>query len=371
VRSSAAFRSRLRAAGRPRAVIAAAVVAPLVLSVYLALFGWTRGSIPSSAGDGLARVPVQRATITTQKLVNGTLGYRASVSAVRAFAGGVVESTAAPGALLGRGSVLYRLGGEPIILLYGSRPAWRTLVAGMTGQDVRELNANLAALGYLPRRLRAAASFGAATEQAVRRLQARVGAEVTGLVVLDSIVFRPGKVRVGAVQALAGGEVQAGSPVMQVASADKVVKVDLDVAERADVHLGDHVSIVLPSGAETAGSVSSIARVAEAPQQTAAPGGGGRATVAVTVRLGDQRAVVGLDQAPVQVAITTATAQDALAVPIAALLAQPDGTYVLQVVRAGVPVTVPVTTGLFSDASDLVAITSGDVRVGDRVLVPQ
>jgi hypothetical protein len=204
----------------------------------------------------------------------------------------------------------------------------------------------------------------------MRRLQAKVGAAVTGLVVPGSIVFRPGRVRVGAVPTQPGEDVQAGSPVMRVASADKVVKVDLDVAERADVHVGDHVSIVLPSGASTAGSVSSIARVAEAPPQTAAAGGG-RATVAVTVRLGDQRAVVGLDQAPVQVAITTATAQDALAVPIGALLAQPDGRYALQVVRSGKPVMVPVETGLFSDTSDLVAITAGDVRVGDRVLVPQ
>jgi hypothetical protein len=31
---------------------------------------------------------------------------------------------------------------------------------------------------------------------------------------------------------------------------------------------------------------------------------------------------------------------------------------------------VAVTTGLFSDSSDLVAITGGSLRVGDRVVVP-
>lgn len=90
----------------------------------------------------------------------------------------------------------------------------------------------------------------------------------------------------------------------------------------------------------------------------------------VTVRVRDQHAAPSLDQAPVQVAITTASLANALAVPVGALLAQADGSYAVQAVRGGKRVTLAVTTGLFSDSSDLVAITGGSLRVGDRVVVP-
>ncbi len=40
------------------------------------------------------------------------------------------------------------MSGAPVVLLYGSTPAYRTLSAGLTGADVAELNADLVALGY-------------------------------------------------------------------------------------------------------------------------------------------------------------------------------------------------------------------------------
>ena len=66
--------------------------------------------------------------------------------------------------------------------------------------------------------------------------------------------------------------------------------------------------------------------------------------------------------------ITTATARDALAVPVTALLARPGG-YVVEV--AGAASTrryVPVTPGIFDDNAGMVQVT-GNLTPGERVVV--
>jgi multidrug efflux pump subunit AcrA (membrane-fusion protein) len=76
-----------------------------------------------------------------------------------------------------------------------------------------------------------------------------------------------------------------------------------------------------------------------------------------------------LDQAPVEVAITTARVRDALIVPINALLALAGGGYAVETVNAqGVHHLVPVNTGLFDDADGLVQVTG--VTPGEKVVVP-
>jgi multidrug efflux pump subunit AcrA (membrane-fusion protein) len=90
----------------------------------------------------------------------------------------------------------------------------------------------------------------------------------------------------------------------------------------------------------------------------------------VTIRL--RSASTGaLDQAPVQVAITTQEERLALAVPISALLATPGGGYAIRVASSnGAWRLVPVTTGLFDDVAGRVAITSSGLRPGMRVQIP-
>jgi hypothetical protein len=44
------------------------------------------------------------------------------------------------------GQSLYAVSGSPAVLLYGTVPGYRTLSAGMSGADVRQLNADLVAL---------------------------------------------------------------------------------------------------------------------------------------------------------------------------------------------------------------------------------
>ena len=86
--------------------------------------------------------------------------------------------------------------------------------------------------------------------------------------------------------------------------------------------------ITLPDTSTTTGRVVSVGRVAIAGAQ------GGSTTVAVAVELDHPSAAGRLDQAPVQVSITTASVDGALVVPVNALLALAGGGYGLELVDA-------------------------------------
>jgi hypothetical protein len=88
------------------------------------------------------------------------------------------------------------------------------------------------------------------------------------------------------------------------------------------------------------------------------------------VRLTRPSAAGSLDQAPVTVNITTATARSALAVPVTALLAQASGGYDVEVTGPGnTRRWVPVQAGpVFDDADGLVQVT-GALAPGQRVVV--
>jgi hypothetical protein len=103
--------------------------------------------------------------------------------------------------------------------------------------------------------------------------------------------------------------------------------------------------------------------------------GGGRGAghpdkVTVTVTLKHPQAAGVLDQAPVTVSITTATARNALVVPVNALLARPAGYAVEEVSPGGRHHLVPVRLGLFDDAAGLVQVTGPGLAAGQRIVVP-
>jgi multidrug efflux pump subunit AcrA (membrane-fusion protein) len=93
------------------------------------------------------------------------------------------------------------------------------------------------------------------------------------------------------------------------------------------------------------------------------------ATIPVQIRLISRSAAGTLDQAPVTVNITTATARDVLVVPVTALLARSPQGYVVEVAGPGnTRRWVPVTPGIFDGADGLVQVT-GSLRPGQRVVV--
>ena len=160
----------------------------------------------------------------------------------------------------------------------------------------------------------------------------------------------------------------------------------LDADQQSEVTVGDKVAITLPNNQTTPGVVSKVGTVATTPSSggssSAASSGGGSSgsssgsggtpTIEVDITPSDPAATGALDQAPVTVTITTATVNDALVVPVDALLALSAGRFAVEVVGvAGVHHLVPVTLGLFDDADGLVQVTASGLSAGDSVVVPK
>jgi len=325
----------------------------------------------------------------------GTLTYRAqpdgSPYSVINHASGIYTMLPAAGQVISQGQVLYRVNDSPVVLLYGSTPAYRTLSAGATGADVAELNADLVALGYATSAQLnpTSASFWSATTTAVKKLQAALGMTQSGMLTLGQAVFEPTAVRVTTMSAQLGGDTQTGQTVMQATSTTRIVQVALVASQQTEVTVGDTVTITLPNNKTTPGVVSSVGAVAtcssssgsgRSSSSSAAPGtdtcssgnsGSTTPTISVDVTPSDPAATGTWDQAPVRVGITTASVPSALVVPVTALLAQSVGGYAVEVVGAGgIHHLVLVSLGLFDDADGLVQVSGSELAAGQPVVVP-
>jgi hypothetical protein len=351
---------------RRRALVAIAA-AVFIAAGGVVVIGDPFGSRGASNADNTA--PASRATVTKRDLssqtnVNGTLGYTGSYS-VASQAQGTITSLPTVGQVVSQGQALYEVNATPVVLLYGSTPAYRSLSAGMTGADVAQLNADLVALGYATSSQLDPTSdvFSSATATALKKLQGDLGVAKTGILALGDAVFLPSGIRVTAVSATLG--MSAGGAILTASSTTRVVTVALSALQQSKVKVGDAVTITLPDNRTTPGVVMSVGSVATAPSA------GGTPTVNVEVAPTDPGATGSLDQAPVQVSIVTATAKDALVVPVNALLALAGGGYAIETIDAhGAHHLLPVTLGLFDDAAGLVQVSGPGVAAGERVVVP-
>ena len=380
---------------RTWALAAAAVLAGVaVIGGVLAISG---GKQAVAAGRPLpvGTTRVEKRTLSAMVSQGGILTYRArsdgSPYSVINQAHGAYTALPTLGQVIRQGHALYRVNDSPVVLLYGSTPAYRTLSAGESGPDVAELNTDLVALGYATSaQLRSgSAVFGSATTTAVEKLQAALGMPRTGTLSLGQAVFEPVAVRVTSVPVQPGAIAQPGEAVIQGTSTTRQVQVALDASQQTSMAVGDKVSITLPNSQTIPGVVSSVATVATCPSSsgsggpssgsapsgtdTCSSGGSGSSTPTITVGVtpSDPAATGKWDQAPVQVGITTDSVPDALVVPVTALLAQSSGGYAVEVVGAGARNhLVPVSLGLFDDAHGLVQVTAPGLAAGQEVVVP-
>jgi hypothetical protein len=345
-----------------------AVVAAGVVSA------WRVGAFSPAASSGAgqraaapAAAVVTRQDIAATTPVTATLGYAGSYS-VRGQGGGKLTWLPLAGQVIRQGHALYKTdNGSPVVLLYGSVPDWRPLDEGVTGADVSQLNHDLVALGDADSVDISALGwdyFSWETAAGVEKLQSALGvSSPSGSLPLGQVVFEPQALRVSQVTGSLGGP--ANGPVLAATSDRHVVTVPLDVSQQSEVKAGDKVTVALPDGTTTPGTVSSVGKVAT----TSGSGGSPTTTIPVQVKLTDPQAAGTLDQAPVTVNITTATARGTLVVPVTALVAQSTGGYVVEVAGPGnARRWVAVTPGIFDDASGLVQVT-GALTPGQRVVV--
>ena len=346
----------------------------VVVAAAGAVSAWRAGAFSPAASSGAggpgapapATAAVTRQDIAATMPLTATLGYAGSYP-VTGRGGGTLTWLPSAGHVIRQGHALYKTGnGYPVVLLYGSVPDWRSLGEGVTGEDVSQLNHDLVALGDADSADISALGweyFSWKTAAGVEKLQSHLGASSpSGSLPLGQVVFQPEAIRVSQVTGSLGGP--ASGPVLAATSDRHVVTVPLDASQQSQVRAGDRVTVTLPDGTTTPGTVSSVGKVAT----TSRSGGDTTTTIPVQVKLTHPQAAGTLDQAPVTVNITTATVHHALVVPVTALLADTTG-YVVEVVGPqNTRRWVPVRPGIFDDASGLVQVT-GALRPGERVVV--
>ena len=369
---------------RPRRRLAITVGVLVLVGAALALVvtnpfagnGGTPGGLADNA-DPTSTATISQGDISSQTEVSGTLGYSGTYEVVNQSQG-TITWLPALGQVVSEGQVLYDVSGSPVVLLYGTTPAYRTLSEGATdsatsGADVENLNYDLVALGYLTSVDIASepSDFTAYTKEGVEELQAALGVTQNGVLSLGQVVFLPSAARITGVgqNTVVGGAAQPGAQILTASSTSRIVTIDLDADQQGDVAVGDKVTITLPNSQTTSGTVTSVGTVATTPSS----GGNGTSspTITVLVTPDNPGATGNLDQAPVEVSITAASAKDAYIVPVDALLALAGGGYGLEVIGAnGAHHIEPVTLGLFDDANEQVQVSGPGVSAGQRIVTP-
>jgi hypothetical protein len=348
----------LRRRGRTGAAIGGAAAVTGIAVVAAVGFGGGGPATPATgdAPPGTAQVTVE--TLTQTEKVTGTLSYGVP-KGLPAKASGTVTWLPPLGSTVALGEPAYKVDGEPVVLIHGSVPPYRTLQPGVDGPDVKQLEQGLRKLGYTG--FTVDAEYTSATADAVRDWQEDLGVDGTGTVGAGQIAVAPGDIRV-ALHAVDVGGTLGGGPVLTYSGTTRVVTVALDVAKQHLVSKGVTATVTLPDGKDVPGTVAGVGTVATPAKDDANP------TLEVVVSLADQKALGTLDAAPVSVALVAQTREDVLTVPVAALVALAEGGYGVQVVEGGATRYVAVETGMFGNGR--VEITGDGIGAGTTVGVP-
>lgn len=318
-------------------------------------------------GQTASNLPPATAQVTRQTLVDtqtesGTLGY-GTVTTVSGRLTGTVTWLPATGATVKRGQPLYRVDNEPVVLLYGTLPAYRALSPGTEGADVTQFERNLRALGYDG--FTVDDTYSSATASAVKEWQEDLGLPETGTVELGRVIYAAGAVRVDSHEAAVGDPLQPGADVLGYTGTARVVTVELDPSDQRLAKKGGAVTVTLPDGKTVEGKIAGA-------QTVVVPGDGqgqeDETKLEVTVKLSSSDSVAALDEATLDVAFTASQRENVLTVPVAALLALAEGGYGVQVVEGGATRIVAVETGLFANGQ--VEVTGAGLTEGMTVGMP-
>lgn len=341
-----------------KAVIAGVCLVALLIAGFGVWSSLRHGTRTEAAAESAAptrtTAPVAKGDLVESRIFAGTLGHGTAVGLPGA-AHGTLTWLPRPGDVIERDQPLYAVDERPVRAMHGAVPLWRTLENGITGNDVAQLNANLAALGYDVVQDNV---FGPRTRQAVQRWQKDRGLTVTGAVTADDIAFVDGAVRVASVEGRLG--LPADGDVLQLTPTRPVVTASVAPQDAGLLTVGTELSVTI-NGADD----PIPGRVADT-----MPGrnNNGNDIVEVTVDIepGDRTLP---NTATVQLTATGQIARNVLSVPVSALIAgDAAGEYTVEVVQPdGKVKRVTVAPGFVADGR--IAIT-GKLAEGDEVVVP-
>jgi peptidoglycan hydrolase-like protein with peptidoglycan-binding domain len=356
-------RSRVRRRGRAVAAAGAVVLAAGAATVAAVGFGGSDTGTPTTADLPPETAQVSRQTMLDTDEVPGDLGYGLRTILAGRIPG-VITKMPLAGDIINRGQPIYRVDNAPVVLMYGAVAAYRPLAPGTTGADVRQLEANLTALGY--HGFTVDDTYSASTATAVKQWQEDLGLTETGQIELGRVLFAPGKIRIDTVTAGVNQSTGHEEEVLQYTGTGRQVTVQLEVSKQRLARKGVAVQIQMPDGKKVAGRVERVYTVIE---QSSSPDSPPETRIEAIVSLADPRAAAGVEAAVVNVVFTAAERKDVLTVPVAALVALAEGGYGLEVVEGSTTHYITVETGLF--AGGRVEITGDGLREGMTVGMPR
>ena len=352
------------------AIICLAVVAAITLGL---LGGFDSDNGPDEKPTAVTSLRNTATVIKTDFVeeteVDGTLGF-GDVEGLPNLSSGIVTWLPEPGTVIGFGDVIYKINDEPVILVHGTMPMFRDIDENTSGAlDVAQLQTYFVESGFSDvypvtksaYDLSADRYVTSITLSQIEQWQESVGADRTGVVKKSQIVFRSEAFRVDAVTARLGQSINGGS-LVNITEARRVVTVHLDTELGGLMAMGDVVEVELPDGKSVEGTVTHVADVATRIGQ------GQQQTTYLDVIIELLGSGTSFDQSPVTVKVEEVLEQEAVAVPIAALLALAEGGYGLEVLDPDNTVRlVGVELGTFH--GNQVSISRG-VQPGQSVIIP-
>lgn len=193
----------------------------LVVLLVGAGIGWAGATVLTPAHDVL-----DSTAFTFVEVVQGEVGSSINLNTVAEWtpvpvgsnqaSGTVTTVKVKPGDEVKQGSILYSVNLRPVVIAQGAIPSFRALSNGVSGADVKQLQAMLAALGLFHGTQDG--KFGYNTSVAVRAWQSRLGVDQDGAVLPGDIVFVPSlptRVALDTEVIKRGATVSGGEPVVK------------------------------------------------------------------------------------------------------------------------------------------------------------
>ncbi|MEV3920101.1 peptidoglycan-binding domain-containing protein [Actinomadura coerulea] len=363
-----AEREGRRSRRRPRLKIALAVAAVVAAggaatAAALATGGDRGGGRAAALPPGTAKVA--RETLSDTQTEDGRLGYGPTLTAT-GQARGTITWLPESGDEVTRGHRLYELDGDPVVLMYGSKPSYRPLRTGTEGSDVKRFEQNLSALGYGG--FTVDDEYTSGTAEAVREWQDDIGAPRTGTVDVGRVAYASGPVRIETVTADPGEPAAPGKKILGYTGTTQAVTVELDTADQRLARKGARVEVTLPEGRPVTAEIDEVTTVIEPGEQNEDPA----TKVEVTIWLDSaeaRKAAARYALASADVRFTAGRRENVLTVPVSALVALREGGFGVEVVKGGASSYVPVETGLFADGK--VEVSGPGIAEGALVGVPK
>ncbi|MDI6022710.1 peptidoglycan-binding protein [Leucobacter sp. UT-8R-CII-1-4] len=307
---------------------------------------------------------IQSGQLKAETTVPGTLDFAAPASMLATTTGTLTYLPSA-GAVLHAGEAIYRADQQPVILMTGAMPAWRDFEPGMNpGDDVTQLQQNLGALGYFDGEADGRYTWG--TREAVYDWKKDVGFEPDYSLSRSSIIFASGSIRIDSIEPSIGSSVAPGTKLFGITSPSKMVTADVPIKNAEIAVAGTPVTIDLPNGSSTTGTIASVGSPTERTQDN-------KKTVVlpISVALSDQEALGQLTKISVTLHFEQVVREDVLSVSVDALVPIAEGKFALELPRKSADAErklLPVELGIF--AADRVEVSGKGIKAGLEVTVP-